>query len=73
MPDAGINQTALVGAIKSIVDNNKILKTIDSTALDSFGSTIIGSKESKTINLSVYGAIFSRINANLGDHSVTVG
>lgn len=73
MPETGINKTTLVDAIKSIVDNNKILKTIDSTALDSFGSTIIGSKESKTINLSVYGAIFSRINANLGDHSVTVG
>ena len=73
MPETGINKTQLADAIKSIVANNKIQKTIDSAALDSFGSTIIGSAESKTINLSVYGAIFSRINADLGNHAITIG
>lgn len=73
MPETGINKTQIIAAIKSITENNKVLKTIDPTALDSFGSTIVGSKESKTINLSVYGAMFSRINADLWDHTITVG
>lgn len=73
MPETGINKTQIIAAIKSITENNKVLKTIDPTALDSFGSTIVGSKESKTINLSVYGAMFSRINADLWDRTVTVG
>lgn len=73
MPETGINKTQLINAIKSITENGKVLKSIDSTALDSFGSSIVGSKESKTINLSVYGAMFSRINADLWDRTVTVG
>lgn len=73
MPETGINKTQIINAIKSIIGNNKVLKTIDPTALDSFGSIIVGSKESKTINLSVYGAMFSRINADLWDRTVTVG
>lgn len=73
MPETGINKTQIIAAIKSITENNKVLKDIDPTALDSFGSAIVGSKTSKTINLSVYGAMFSRINADLWDRTITVG
>ena len=37
------------------------------------GASIIGDKNAKTVNLNVFGAIFSRINADLWDRTVTVG
>lgn len=73
MPDTGIDKTQIIEAIKSIIENNKVTQTVDPTALDSFGSSIIGDKNAKTVNLNVFGAIFSRINADLWDRTVTVG
>lgn len=73
MDDSGMDKTKLLAAIDDIISKNKVEKTIDSDAIDSFDSQIVGSKTSKTVKLSVYGAMFSRINADLQDSTVTVG
>lgn len=73
MPEAGISESDIKEAIKTILSSNKVSKEIDAKAIDSFGSSIVGATNSKNIKLSVFGSMFSRINADLYDSTVTVG
>lgn len=73
MPESGFKEDDIKEAVATILGDNKVSREIDSKAEDSFNSTIIGATDSKDLKLSVYGAMFSRINADLYDSTVTVG
>lgn len=73
MPESGFKKEDIKNAITTILGDNKISKEIDGKAEDSFSSSIVGATNSKNLQLSVYGAMFSRINADLYDSTVTIG
>lgn len=68
------NESTLISAISSIVSDNLIKDTtVDDKAVDSFETIIQSGTNSNKLVLSVYGALFSRINADLVSSEVTVG
>lgn len=59
--------------IKTIIDEGISSETIDKKAEDSFSTTLTANSNGTGFNLSLRGAIFSRINADLDVKSVSIG
>lgn len=72
--DGTINDSNILSAIQSITENQKISnQSIDDMSIDSFGANIKSGQNTSQIRINVYGALFSRINADIFESDVQVG